>query len=218
KFELGEEFKISTSLNKRDLDDNLRWIRDARRMADWVIVTVHCHEHGKGRDEPPDFLRAFAKACIDEGAHIFIGHGPHVTRGIEIYKDRPILYSLGNFIFQNDTVRWQPSHNYDEMKLDHYATPADFYDARSEGDTRGFPGDSIYWESVVVRCEYKGGKLKEVRLYPIDLGHNKPRSQRGRPMMADDKLGKKILDRMKRLSRAFDTNISLKDGVGVIRV
>ncbi len=218
RFALGEEFKISTALNKHDLDDNLRWVRDARRMADWVLVTVHCHENGKGRDEPPEFLQAFAKACIDEGADVFIGHGPHVTRGIEIYKNRPIFYSLGNFIFQNDTVRWQPSYNYEEMKLDHYATPADFYDARSENDTRGFPGDSIYWESVVVECEHKGGKLKEIRLHPIDLGFDKPRSQRGRPMLADERLGKKILDRMKRLSKPFDTEIKVKEGVGVIAV
>ena len=78
-------------------------------------------------------------ACIDEGADVFIGHGPHVTRGIEIYKDRPIMYSLGNFIFQNDTVRWQPSYNYETVKLDADATPADFYDARSDHDKPRLP-------------------------------------------------------------------------------
>ena len=41
--------------------------------------------------------------AIDQGADLFAGHGPHFLRGIEIYKNRPIFYSLGNFIFQNGT-------------------------------------------------------------------------------------------------------------------
>lgn len=216
RFVLGEEFKITTSLNERDKDGNLKWIREARRMADWVLVSVHCHENGKGRDEPPEFLQEFAKACIDEGADVFIGHGPHVTRGIEIYNGKPIFYSLGNFIFQNDTVLWQPSFNYEAMKLDHSATPADFYEARSENDSRGFPSDSAYWESIVVECEHKGGKLDSVKLHPIDLGFGRPRSQRGRPLLADSKLGRKILERMQHLSKPFGTSITIEDGVGVI--
>jgi hypothetical protein len=42
-------------------------------------------------------LRAFTHAVIDAGADLVIGHGPHVLRGMEIYKDRLIAYSLGNF-------------------------------------------------------------------------------------------------------------------------
>jgi poly-gamma-glutamate synthesis protein (capsule biosynthesis protein) len=120
-------------------------------MADMVLVSFHCHENGATRDQPPEFLETFARACIEEGADAFIGHGPHVTRGIEIYNGRPIFYSLGNFIFQNETVRWQPAHNYELVKLDHTATPADFYAARSEDDTRWFPSDPICWESIAAQ-------------------------------------------------------------------
>ena len=42
-------------------------------------------------------VEAFAHACIDAGADIVYGHGPHVVRGVELYKDRFIAYSLGNF-------------------------------------------------------------------------------------------------------------------------
>ncbi|MEN0059492.1 MAG: CapA family protein, partial [Bdellovibrio sp.] len=41
--------------------------------------------------------RAFAKAAIDAGADLILGHGPHVLRGMEIYKSKLIVYSLGNF-------------------------------------------------------------------------------------------------------------------------
>ena len=41
---------------------------------------------------------------IDAGADVVVGHGPHVLRGIEIYKGKPIFYSLANFMFQNETL------------------------------------------------------------------------------------------------------------------
>ena len=217
-FALGEEFKVSTELNRRDLNDNLKWVQDARRMADWVMVSVHCHESGDHRDEPPQFLVDFAHACIDEGADVFIGHGPHITRGIEIYKDRPIFYSLGNFIFQNDTVRWQPSYNYETVHLDAEATPADFYDARSDHDKRGFPADALYWESVVARCEFKRESLSGITLHPIDLGHAQKRSQRGRPILANSGVSRRALDRVKRLSRPLGTDIRIERGIGKVRL
>ena len=216
KFVLGEEFNTFTEPNARDMAENLKWIRDARRMADWVFVAFHCHESGAVREEPPEFLVTFARACIAEGADGFFGHGPHVTRGVEIYRGKPIFYSLGNFIFQNETVRWQPSSNYESVHLDHEATPADFYDARTEKETRGFPGDPVYWESVVARCEYRKGSLSRVTLHPIDLGHGRPRSQRGRPTLAMGTPVRKALERVRKLSRPFGVELVVDDGVGVI--
>ena len=46
---------------------------------------------------------------VDAGADLFVGHGPHVLRGVEIYKGKPIFYSLGDFIFQNETLLRLPS-------------------------------------------------------------------------------------------------------------
>ena len=217
-FALGEEFKVSTRLNTPDLEGNLKWVRDARRMADWVMVSVHCHESGAHRDDPPQFLVDFARACIDEGADVFIGHGPHVTRGVEVYKGRPIMYSLGNFIFQNDTVRWQPSYNYENVKLGAEATPADFYDARSALDRRGFPGDAVYWESVVARCEFRREALHSLTLHPIDLGYGERRSQRGRPLLAEAGASRRALERIKRLSNPLGTDVRIEKGVGKVRL
>ncbi len=216
KFVLGERFATSTKPNARDMEENLKWVRDARRMADWVFVGFHCHESGGSPGEPPEFLTTIAHACIDEGADGFFCHGPHVTRGVEIYHGKPIFYSLGNFIFQNETVRWQPSVNYESVHLDHGATPADFYDARSENGTRGFPGESLYWATVVARCEYHDHNLSRVTLHPVDLGHGSPRSQRGRPILARGALAGKALERVRKLSRPFGVDLVVGDGVGVI--
>ncbi len=217
KFLRGEQFSTSTTPNRRDMKDNLKWIRDAKRMADWVFVSFHCHENGESVDDPPEFLRTFAHACIEAGADGFLGHGPHVTRGIEIFRGRPIFYSLGNFIFQNDTVRWQPALNYESLGLGPDSTPADFYDRRSENDTRGFPGDAAYWQSVIAECRFESRKLDRITLHPIDMGHGKPRSQRGRPVLAEGRVMRTALDRIKRLSKPFGVDVKIKNGVGIVK-
>ena len=218
KFSVDNSFKATTKLGLKDLEGNLKWVRDARRMADWVLISVHCHESGFHRDEPPTFLSDFAKLCIDNGADAFIGHGPHVTRGIEIYKGKPIFYSLGNFVFQNETVRWQPAYNYETANLSAEATPADFYDARSDNDTRHFPSDPLYWESIVAECSFSKGIPKTITLHPIELGHGLPRSQRGRPVAAREHIATKILQRVQALSRPFGTTIEINDNVGTIHI
>lgn len=85
----------------RDLADILRNVRQGNQFSDFCIVTNHGHEPGNWSDEPPGHERSFARRLIDGGADAYIGHGPHQLRGIEIFKNRPIFYGLGNF-FQDD--------------------------------------------------------------------------------------------------------------------
>jgi poly-gamma-glutamate synthesis protein (capsule biosynthesis protein) len=48
---------------------------------------------------PTERQKSFARKMIDKGAALVVGSHPHVTQGAEIYKGRPIVYSLGNFVF-----------------------------------------------------------------------------------------------------------------------
>lgn len=74
-------------------------IKVADQSCDVVIVYVHW---GIERDEyPQDYQRELAKKYIDAGADLIIGAHPHVLQGIEYYNGKPIIYSLGNFIFGN---------------------------------------------------------------------------------------------------------------------
>jgi poly-gamma-glutamate synthesis protein (capsule biosynthesis protein) len=228
RFVLGDTFSISTKPDQRDVEENLRWIREARRQADWVIVSLHCHEFGgrsllKARkrtelEEIADFVPSFAHEAIDAGADLFVGHGSHVPLGIEIYKGKPIFFSLGNFIFQNETVGFFPADAYERFDLDARATPADFLDARTDKDTKGHPGDPLYWENIVPVCHYKSRKLNQIKLYPIDQGHGRPRGQRGRPLLADGDVGRRVLERVQRLSRLYATEIDIRDGSGLIKI
>jgi Bacterial capsule synthesis protein PGA_cap len=94
--------------NLLDLDDAIQTVRDARGEADIVIVSFHggaegaTHQHVLPGDETflgedRGDLRRFAHAMIDAGAHLVVGSGPHVVRGMEVYHGQLIAYSLGNF-------------------------------------------------------------------------------------------------------------------------
>lgn len=72
-------------------------IKKAREICDFVIVYVHW---GIERDEyPQDYQRTMARQYIDAGADMVIGSHPHALQGMEYYNGKPIIYSLGNFVF-----------------------------------------------------------------------------------------------------------------------
>ena len=207
-----------TEPNKQDVEEIARVVKSASALADIVIVSLHCHEGGANRSVPADFIPIFAKAVIDAGADVFVGHGPHVLRGIEIYKGKPIFYSVGNFVFQNETVGFFPADAYERFDLDLKATPSDFLDARTNGGKKGHPSDPAYWENMFAVCEFAERKLKEIKIYPIDQGFGRPRPQRGRPMLADGEVANRVIERLIRLSARYGTKVLNRDGVGVIEL
>ncbi|MSP39075.1 MAG: CapA family protein [Deltaproteobacteria bacterium] len=228
RYVLGEGFAIATEASERDLQDNLRWIGEARRQADWVVVSVHCHEFGGPSlltastraelEECADFVTKFAHQAIDAGADIFVSHGPHFPLGIEIYKGKPIFYSVGNLIFQNETVGFFPSDAYERFDLDLKATSADFLDARTNGGKKGHPSDPAYWENMFAVCEFNSNKLREIRIHPIDQGFGRPRPQRGRPVLAEGEVANRVIERVSKLSERYGTKIVKRGNVGVINL
>jgi poly-gamma-glutamate synthesis protein (capsule biosynthesis protein) len=72
-------------------------IARAKTAADYVVVSFHWGAEGSSAPSP--FQMATARAAIDAGADVVLGHHPHVLQGIEQYKKGIILYSLGNFAF-----------------------------------------------------------------------------------------------------------------------
>jgi poly-gamma-glutamate capsule biosynthesis protein CapA/YwtB (metallophosphatase superfamily) len=228
RFEKGDSFGLRTVGNKRDVEENLQQIKEARRMSDWLVVSLHCHELGGEKlltaghrseiDELADFAVDFAHRAIEAGADIFVGHGPQEPFGVEIYQGRPIFYSLGTTIFELETPRYLAEEAYARYGLGGDAGPADFADVRYQNDRVGHPADANYWKQVVAKCEFKERKLARVELYPLDLGFGKARWQRGRPLLADEKLGREVIDKVAGLSRRRGTEVKWQDGRGVILV
>jgi poly-gamma-glutamate synthesis protein (capsule biosynthesis protein) len=223
----GSSFALRTKGDSGDVDENLRSIREARRQADWVVASFHTHDFAhaslvKARTkaelhEPADYTRSFARAAIDAGADLFVGHGSHTPLGVEFYQGKPIFYSVGNLIFQNETVPFFPEEAYRRFDLGPDATPADFLDARTGGGVKGHVAHREFWENIAASCHFVEGRLDRIDLIPIQQGFGLSRAQRGRPLLARGETAARILDRMARLSEPFNVSVSIEGDIGVIR-
>jgi hypothetical protein len=94
--------------NVNDLVFAKQLVEQANKKADLVVVSFHGGAEGTDAQHVPNAtemlgtekrgnLPLFARTVIDAGADLVLGHGPHVLRGMEIYKDRLVVYSMGNF-------------------------------------------------------------------------------------------------------------------------
>jgi len=180
-----------------------------------VVVSLHAHQ-GKNSEKtlPADFMIDFARACIDAGAHAVIGHGPHVLRGIEIYRDRPIFYSLGNFIFQNELVAHLPTDFYNNYSIPPELNTREALAVRSKNGTLGLGVNPSVWRSVIASWEMDGGRLTSLELIPIDLGQHQPVEQRGIPILTSDC---SALEEVVELSGPFGSNFQIEKGRAVYR-
>ena len=115
-------------------------------------------------------------------------------------------------------MKYLPAEAYQRYGLDDRATPADFIAARYQDDTLGHAADPAQWEQMFAMCEFSGDNLAGLRLYPIDLGHQRPRTGRGRPMLADQVVADRVLARVERLSAKYGTRIERRDGIGIVTV
>jgi poly-gamma-glutamate capsule biosynthesis protein CapA/YwtB (metallophosphatase superfamily) len=79
------------------LDRIVKHVKRAKEDADYVIVYIHW---GTEKSVNPElYQKTYARKMIDVGADAIIGSHPHVLQGFEFYKEKPIAYSLGNFLF-----------------------------------------------------------------------------------------------------------------------
>jgi len=80
-----------------DLEQAKAIVEGLKATTDYIVVNIHWgkeYEHQFNKKQ-----QSIAYALIDSGADVIIGHHPHVVQGMEVYNNKPIFYSLGNFIF-----------------------------------------------------------------------------------------------------------------------
>ncbi|MSO63426.1 MAG: hypothetical protein EXQ50_15300 [Acidobacteria bacterium] len=218
-FERSDKPGIVTTAHPDDLKDYTARIRDAKQMAHYVVTYSHMHEAApEGNTVPAQFITEYARAAVDAGVDVWAASGPHVLRGIEIYKGKVIMYSLGNFIFENDLVIPQPQDNFDNYELGVEALPADFFNARTDFDRKTWPANPLMWEAVVADVTFRGGRPAMVTLTPITLGFGNKRTDRGYPQLANLTAANKILQDLQKLSKPYGTTIVIKDGIGTITI
>ncbi|MGI8689228.1 MAG: CapA family protein [Thermomicrobiales bacterium] len=212
------EMGVKTEPNEQDLAEIARWTTEAKRQAGFAMVSIHAHEQGRERWLPADFLPTFAHAVIDAGADIVVGHGPHLLRGLEFYKGKPIFYSLGNFIFEHETLERMAADDYDTLKRDPTWTPGQVLHDLHRNLEQSFPADDRYWESVLPICEFEGDQIRAITLYPLSLGFQRPVWERGIPRLASGAQADATLRRFADLSAPFGAEIAIADGIGHVRI
>lgn len=221
-YRVGERPGLTYEMNRHDEYGILSGLQEARRNSDLVIFTIHAHESPTGMDDdnpvPPDFLVRLFHSAVDAGADVIVGGGPHAMRGIEIYKGRPIFYGVGTMFLTGEIYLSQEIRQMlpivppgADMRPPTTATTTDIARARG-GNPRN------WYESVVATIDYgvKGGAT--ILLYPLDLGPDKDRPDRGMPELAAPPVAREILASLQRDSAAFGTRIEIEGNVGVIRL
>jgi poly-gamma-glutamate synthesis protein (capsule biosynthesis protein) len=217
RFRVGDRLglRIGRRVDPGDLEGNLAAVRAAAASvraaaavraaairADLVVFSIHAHQQGP-------WLTELAHQVIDAGADVFFAHGPHRMLGIEIYKGRPIFYGPGDFVFQPHRVERFPVEFYDSLKLGAEATVEDL---RAQAPAWPLFLQREPWEAFGAVLRFKDGKVREIRLLPLDLGFDRPLPVRGKPRYADAALGRHIVDYVGEISRPYGTVIHYLEG------
>lgn len=186
RFISGNATRHVRRLDQRDLDRVKVTIDEAKKKADYIMVSLHSHEMGKAeKEEPAEFLEEFAHFCIDNGANAVIGHGPHLLRPVEIYKECPIFYSLGDFVLELYDVEYAPEEFFAQYGLSSKKnTVYELLKTRSKNFTIGLMTDKRMFQSVIPYWETENGKLKSLIFYPVELCMDRESPDLGLPRLA----------------------------------
>ena len=190
--ELGAlRFREGETVEKQEFVCDEDWkrveaaIKAASLEADYTIISFHTHQIDSERvDLPTRFSVDFAHRCIDAGANAFISHGPHLLRPIEIYKDSPIFYSLGDFILQLYSIPAAPADFYQKYGLSPDASVYELLKTRSRNFTVGLMEDERMLQTVIPYWETNGKQLTKLTLLPLTLVKTRDDSEIGLPRIA----------------------------------
>lgn len=214
--EKGENFKVKTVANAYDQAEIIRHIRDAKNRADYLILNLHTHE-GKNEDwyhdYPADFIEEFSHLAIENGVDVIIGHGAHMTRGVENYHGKPIFYNLGSLIMEFEAGESIiPIEMYQAYGYPYNALPSDLHRNRvkdSSGNFIGFYSDPVFSENLLLDLSLS----KEItfRLLPLDLQLTHEQvTKRGIPVIASEQVATNLLERLNKIS--YGNSFHLKNG------
>lgn len=208
-FEVGDNPGLKAEIEKADMARIEKAIEEAAFFADYVLVSLHSHDrHFEDNNISAKFIEDFSHRCIDCGAHAIIGHGPHLLRPFEIYKERPIFYSLGDFLIQLENCELAPEDFYSKFGLTSDSSMYELFKVRTREFTCGLQRQKIMMESVIPFFEMEDGRIKSLEIIPIELGFGMNHSKIGLPRLAKDN---SILERYAEMSARYGTKFEIKD-------
>lgn len=211
----GDDYGILYEINKADLARLKASIEEAATLADYVIVSVHTHQIvGPKKDANPEFIEKLMHFIVDSGADAVVGHGPHLLRPIEVYKDKPIFYSLGDFVIELYDVPFAPEDFYGKYGMTSESSCIELLKKRSDNFTRGLMEQDVMLETVIPLWETEGKRLKSLKLMPIKVSKGEGKHTEGLPKPATDT---RFIERLAELSAPYGVKIELEDGIAVCK-
>lgn len=216
----GEKTGRYTTPNAFDIQRITNQIRASRKVAGRAIVTMHAHankliESYIEETDPDYYLEQFAHTCIDAGADAVIGTGCHQLRGIEIYKGKPIFYSLGNFVFTVGNMYFRMPSEYMETCDVPYLTPGALAAASKISYDATLGVDPVYYRSVIPYWEMEGDKLTHLELLPIELDMDGVPGIKGFPHPCDPSV---ILPGLQKACNQFGTKLEVSGNKIVVNL
>lgn len=206
-----------TKCNSADKKRLLDAVREAKKTCDYVFMMIHCHDSDWVRVEnPPAYYREFAHDAIDAGVSAIFGGGCHRLRGVEVYNNSPIFYSLGDFIYQGPSVEILPADFMEKYGIDIFSTAKEALWARSRGDKVGLHCNKLNYQTVLPRLEFADGKMVGFKLLPVYLNFARKDDLKGLPIVAEGAEAQEICDILDGLSADFATRLKLEDGFIVL--
>ena len=175
---------------------------------------IQSHEIKADQEYEADyFMEEFAHACIDAGACAVVGSGTHQMKGIEFYKDCPIFYCLGNFIFENEFVRDLPADYMEKYGLPESASGAEGIAKRSAKAKKTLYTIPEVYQTVIPYFEIIDGKCVKTELLPVSLGFYKERYKKNLPYVADEIEALAILEYLNRACRPYGVEWCYSGGI-----
>ncbi|MGQ9427375.1 CapA family protein [Gilvimarinus sp. F26214L] len=154
----GTPCRVHTFAHRGDLEALIADIEKARSQADVVVMSIHWGIHFVPK-VIADYQREVAHVAIDHGVDLILGHHAHILKGIEVYKGKPIFYSLCNFAVDlTMTPEHAQSKGFREIQGLHPEWIPDFESRYN------FPPDSR--RTAVVKVEIENGGIQKVAYLP----------------------------------------------------
>ena len=202
----GTPCRIHTHMNREDLRGIVEDIERAKRSADVVVVSLHWGIHFVPA-VLAEYQRELARAVIDAGADVILGHHAHILKGIEVYKGKAIFYSMGNFAID---LKMTPEHaaakSFKEIQALNPDWVVDF------DSLYNFPPDSRM--TLMVRFVATKDGVREVGFVPAMINRN----AEPQLMRAEDAGFSKVVDYVGWASREAGLNVSLRVDGDVVLV
>ncbi len=192
-FRRSDRFGRHVKIDAGDIARHTATIAAAAEQGHLVIAYLHHHHWAPDWYQVPDWVGAVAKTCIDAGAAMFVSHGAPVLQPVEIYRGRPIFYSLGNFIFH----------------------------VRSEKSP--WLAREVWESVIGLCSFGESGELSGISFHPVVIGGSESATndileQRLAPELASEADADRILSRFRDYSAKFGTRIDIGNGVGLLRL